>query len=427
MRALGLLFGIVAGFGMTLPYPYVGVLLWSWFALQQPHQEAYGFVQTAPLNLLIAAVTLGAWFLSRERKVPPGGFLFSMLVIFFVWITLNSFFAYDPAYSTPYWDQAWKTLLLGAVIGAMATDRTRLYTLAWIIVISLFYYGVKGGIFTIVTGGNFHVQGPGGTIIADNNQLAVALLMTLPFANYLRSQIADKRISGLLVASILLTVIAVIGSYSRGALVGLFALGLVAILRARKRFAYLAVACAMIVFIVLFMPENFFERMQTISTASQDASFEGRIYAWRVAFLYASQHFPFGAGFYAPQLPVIFKQYFPDQIPLAAHSIYFQVLGEQGFVGLSIYLVILVAAFLRCSRIISVTRGIREQWWAHDLAIAIQASLIVFCVAGAALSMAYYDLFIIDLAMLLPLRDIVLVKEKSKRAAWKPSPAGVPN
>ena len=72
------------------------------------------------------------------------------------------------------------------------------------------------------------------------------------------------------------------------------------------------------------------------------------------------------------------------------------------------------------------TRGVPEQRWAHDLAIAIQASLFVFCVAGAALSMAYYDLFIIDVAMLLPLREMILLKGKPKRAAWKPSPAAVP-
>ena len=145
MRNIALLLGILAALGMTLAYPYVGVLLWSWFALQQPHQEAYGFVQTAPLNLIIAVVTLAAWLLSRERKIPPTGFIFWMLVIFFVWMTFNSFFAFDPAQSWPYWDRTWKTLLLGVVIAATTTSRTRIYALVWIIVISLFYYGVKGG------------------------------------------------------------------------------------------------------------------------------------------------------------------------------------------------------------------------------------------------------------------------------------------
>ena len=173
------------------------------------------------------------------------------------------------------------------------------------------------------------------------------------------------------------------------------------------------------------MPEHFFHRMDTISTATQDPSFEGRLYSWRVAYLYASDHFPFGAGFYGPQLFAVYHHYFPNRTALAAHSIYFQVLGEHGFIGLGLYLIILAAAFLRCSRIISVTRGLAEQRWAHDLAIAIQASLFVFCVAGAALSMAYYDLFLIEVAMLLPLREIILLAGKKKRPAWAPPHAAV--
>ena len=160
MRELVLLLGIVAALGMTLRYPFAGVLLWTWFALQQPHQEAYGFVQTAPLNLVIAVVTVAAWLLSRERKVPPTGLIFWLLVAFLVWMTFNSFFAFDPAWSWPYWDRTWKTFALGLLIAATATSRTRIYALMWIAVISLFYYGVKGGLFTIMTGGHIMCFGP---------------------------------------------------------------------------------------------------------------------------------------------------------------------------------------------------------------------------------------------------------------------------
>jgi hypothetical protein len=79
---------------------------------------------------------------------------------------------------------------------------------------------------------------------------------------------------------------------------------------------------------------------------------------------------------------------------------------------------ILAAAFLRCSRLRH-ARPARATW-ARDLAIAIQASLFVFCVAGAALSMAYYDLFIIEIALLLPLREIILPERKQKRPKWAP-------
>ena len=426
MRNLVLLLGIVGALGITVAYPYVGALLWAWFTLQQPHEQAYGFVGEAPLNYVIAVVTLVAWFLSQERKIPPAGFIFWMSTIFVLWMAITTFFAFNLEQSWPYWNLTWKTFLLGFLIAAMATSRTRIDALIWIVVISLFYYGVKGGLFTILTGGGSVVLGPEGTSFGDTNTIALALLMVLPFAIYLQGQVSDKRISYFLIAGIGLTVIAIVGTYSRGGLLGLGALGLFILLRARNRFVYLAIASVLLVFVLNFMPEHFFHRVDTISTANELPSFQGRVYSWRVAFLYASDHFPLGAGFYGPQLGALYNHYFPDRVPLAAHSIYFQVLGEHGFIGLAMYLAILAAAFITCSRIISVTREIPDRQWAYDLAVSIQASLFVFCVAGAALSLAYYDLFIIDIALLLPLRELFLLERKQKRQAWKHPLASVP-
>lgn len=419
MRGIVLLLAIVVMLGMTLRIPFIGVMLWSWFSLQNPHQEAYGFVQTAPINLAIAVVTVVAWLFSRERKVPLSGPIFWLLVGFLGWMTFNSFFAYDPAWSWPYWDRTWKIFALGLLVAATARTRVRIYALLWIAVISLFYYGAKGGLFTILTGGNFHVWGPPSTQIEDNNALAVALLMTLPLANYLRGQVADKRVARVFLVCILLTIVAVLGTYSRGALIGLGALGLLMLLRTRNRILYLGIAAVAIILALQFMPAQFFDRMHTIGAAQQDESFEGRVIAWHVAFNYASDHFPFGAGFYGPQLGAIFHHYFPDQIARAAHSIYFQVLGEHGFIGLAIYLAIIFTAFLECSRIIKATRENPQQRWIRELAIAIQASLFVFCISGAALSLAYYDLFVIEISLLLPLREISIAGKK-QRVAWAP-------
>jgi probable O-glycosylation ligase (exosortase A-associated) len=434
MRALGLFLGIVGGLGLTVPYPYVGVLLWSWLALQSPHRDVYGSLQTAPLNFILALATLLIWFLSRERKTPPLGFMFWMLVIFLLWMALNLFFAYNLEMSLHNWDPVWKTFLLGFVIAAMSRSRIRISALVWIIVISLFYFGVKGGLFTILTGGHYHVLGPDGTAIQDNNKLAVALLMTLPLANYLRGQVADRRISLLLQVAIGLTIVSVVGSQSRGALIGLGALGVFMLLRARNKFVYLAMGAVFVLFIVNFMPETFFHRAATISEATDfsaapasgaDASLQARFDSWRVALGYASDHFPLGAGFGGLVLPEIYNHYVPSHVAYVAHSIYFQVLGDLGFVGLAIYLIILAAAFFQCWRIMSVTKDAPERRWAYDLALAIQASLFVFCVAGAALSMAYYDLLIINLAMLLPLREIARAAEH-KAPRWTPAHAAPP-
>jgi O-antigen ligase len=134
--------------------------------------------------------------------------------------------------------------------------------------------------------------------------------------------------------------------------------------------------------------------------------------AWQVAIMYATDHFPFGAGFYGPQLGAIFHAYFPGEMIHAAHSIYFQVLGEHGFIGLALYVFLILAAFLLNLQILQRTRKQSEFRWARNLAIALQASLLVFCVSGALLSMAYYDLFVIEVGMLIPLAEILRPQRK---------------
>jgi putative inorganic carbon (HCO3(-)) transporter len=420
LRAIALIMVIVAGLGIALRYPFAGVLLWAWFSLQNPHREAFGFAQSLPLNFVIAAVTLLAWLVSKEKKTPPQGVIFWLMILFLVWMTINSFFAFDPKWSWPYWDRTWKTFALGLILASMARTRVRIWATVWVAVLSLFYFGVKGGLFTIITGGHYHVLGPPETAITDNNALAVALLMSLPLANFLRVYCKQKSLSWLLFAGIGFTTVSVLGSYSRGAFIGLAALVVFGMARSRAKILYAVIAAVFATGAYYLMPAEFFDRVASIgdAAANKDASFSGRLTAWRVAFLYARDHFPFGAGFYGPQLKGIYNAYFPNESYHAAHSIYFQILGEHGFIGLLIYLVLLAAAFFQCSKIASCARAEPNSQWIADLAVAIQASLFVFCVAGAALSLAYYDLFIVEISLLLPLRTLV---SRRTAPAWKAS------
>lgn len=402
-----LLMAIVTALGVTIVYPFAGVILWTWFTVQNPHEEAYGFAQTLPLNMAIAAVTIAAWLFSREQKLPPMRFLIWVIVIFLAWTTFNSFFAFSPVWSWPFWDRTWKIFALGLLVATLATNQTRINAIIWTVVISLFYYGVKGGIFTLVTGGNFHVIGPEHTIIGDNNQLALALLMALPLANYLRTESAHKFISWGLLAGMALTLVSVIGSYSRGGLIALGALAIAAWIRSKRKIVYAAMAATVLIGALNFMPAAFWDRVGTIQSATDDASVHGRLVAWQVAYRYANDHFPFGAGFYGPQLAGIFHSYFPTEEPHAAHSIYFQVLGEQGYIGLFVYLLIILGALFKCWQIGRLARRRPDLAWAANLAQMILMSLIAFCVGGSALSMAYYDVFVLCIALLVPLEALV--------------------
>ena len=144
-----------------------------------------------------------------------------------------------------------------------------------------------------------------------------------------------------------------------------------------------------------FMPQSYVDRISTIQNVSSDGSFQGRVLAWHVAYAYARDHFPFGAGFYALQDPDLFAQYSSGQDSHAAHSIYFEVLGDNGFAGLAIYLAILFLCFWNTFLIRKRTKRDPEMAWMYDLAGMIQLMLFAFCVGGAALSMAYYDMLYI--------------------------------
>ena len=146
--------------------------------------------------------------------------------------------------------------------------------------------------------------------------------------------------------------------------------------------------------------------------------------AWKVAWGYATEHFPFGDGMAGAQLPSVFNHYFPTEETHAAHSIYFQVLGDNGFVGLALYLGILVTSFFYCSQIRRTTRGVDELHWAYELTGMIQLSLFVFCLGGAALSMAYYDVLFINVGLLSALRAMLATDSRanSKYLATRPTP-----
>ncbi|CAK0752352.1 hypothetical protein CCP1ISM_4620001 [Azospirillaceae bacterium] len=168
------------------------------------------------------------------------------------------------------------------------------------------------------------------------------------------------------------------------------------------------------------MPDSFWVRMHTVNDAvsGNDISFQGRVDAWSVAVSYAVDHFPLGAGFYGPQLPGIFNFYLPDRETHAAHSIYFQVLGEHGFPGLLAYLAMLAAGLLNFHYVAREARAWVGWRWIFDLARMGRIALLSFYLGGSVLSMAYYDVIFTLLALSAVTRKMVDVhKNQSARSA----------
>jgi probable O-glycosylation ligase (exosortase A-associated) len=157
---------------------------------------------------------------------------------------------------------------------------------------------------------------------------------------------------------------------------------------------------------LLFMPEQWTARMDTIAEYQSDGSAMGRINAWHMAFNLACDRF-FGGGFSMYE-PVTFAMYAPDPSGVhAAHSIYFQVLGEHGFIGLALYLMLGLLTWRNAAWTVRHSRDRADLQWATSLAAMIQASLIGFAVGGAFLSLLYWDVPYYMMVAIMATRAIV--------------------
>jgi len=421
---LAILFGIVP---MIVRTPFVGLLAWIWVSLMNPNREVHGFLQGAPLNLYLAALTAIAWLASRDRKaITPNAFTI-LLMVFACWATLSTYFALDREHAQPLWERTMKTVILTLAVTILANTRVRMQAVVWTIAVSLGYYAVKGGGFTLLGGGHSHVFGPENTMIEDNNALGLALIVLLPLLNYLRLTSARALTRAGLLAAIGLTVVAILGTYSRGALVALGAAGLIYSLRSRQGPLILVAAVLAALVLPSVMPENWLERMSSIQAVGDDDSFQGRLAAWRTSFNIAAARPLLGGGFVAVEQTRVVQLFSsPGSLTRgrAAHSVYFQVLGETGFAGLLIYLSMVGAAVVNTFRVLGIARGRPDLAWTSQLARMLQVSICAFLAGGAALSMAYYDGVLMVFALTAALLQIARQPREGElevQPAWRRS------
>src|SRR5579864_3683503 len=369
---------------LILVRPQVGIILWFWLAMMNPHREAWGYAREFRVALVVGCATLVAWLLSRERKLPPNLPIVYALAGFTFWLSLAALFAIHPDVSVPKWEEIMKVLLMTFVTMCIVQTRDRINQVVWTIVLSLGFYGVKGGIFSILTGGNYRVWGPENSFIGDNNSLGLALIMLLPLIQYLRVNNTAQWIRLGLMGGMGLSIIAILGTYSRGALIGLtMTLGFL-LMKARYRALTFLVSGAVLGLTLVMLPSDWYVRMGTIENAEQDASVQGRFDAWTFAYKLALDH-PFLGGGQAisGNDDALFRHYVPTApAARAPHSIYFEVLGETGFVGLGFFLALLVISYLSARNIIRSTRGHPELAWAGSLAAMLQVSIVAYAITG---------------------------------------------
>ena len=367
MRDIAVTLAVFGALPYILRKPWFGIIVWTWLGFMNPHRMAWGFSTTMPFAYIVALTTIVAMLFSKEPKRIPWTRETVVLLCFVAWMCITTFFAAYPALAEEQLIKVLKIQLMIFVAMMLITSKERLNWLVLTIALSIGFYGFKGGIFTIINGGVHRVQGPPGTFIDGNNELGLAMAMTVPLLYYCAPQMGSRWLRYGLLTVVVLTAIAAIGTQSRGALLGMAAMGLMFWIKSRQKFTIAFYAAIAILVLSAIMPPEWYERMSTIKTYEKDGSAMGRVNAWWMAWNLASSRL-LGGGFETFQRQM-FQLYAPDPSNVRdVHSIYFEVLGEHGFVGLGLFLLLVAFTWLSASKLMRATKAIPEMRWLGDLA-----------------------------------------------------------
>jgi len=407
VRDLVVLAFVVPYIALAFANPFAGYLLWGWAGLVALNYYIFGFMQGVPFVQIFAIITLAGLVMGRSKESLrfPSNSTAWWMVIFVAHALLSASLAY-PGLDRNWelWGNIAKTVLFCLLMPVLANSRFRIHALVIMIAIGTSFHGVLDGLKFLASGGAHKAQ----VLVkfGDNNHLAMVLLMVVPLLYYLYLYSSRVLVRWSFALTILLIVLAVVATNSRGGLIGLFVVAAWLVYRSRRRFAGSLLIVCSAVLVIQFAPESWSERMETIQTANEDESFMGRVVAWKVSAAIAQEHPFFGGGLRAIQSFPVWQKFenAPGLLGFiesdrvfsygpAAHSIWFEVLGDQGFLGLFIFIGLIANAFFVAGRIrkLAAANGPCERW-ASDLGNLLTVSMMAYAVSGSALSAAYFEL-----------------------------------
>lgn len=426
--------------------PFIAVGMWVWTALFFPNAWVYGIAGHIRYNLLFTAVAILGYLVYKHKPKIELGVIGGFVLAFFLWTigsTLTTVGRLDIAIE--YWIRFFKVFMLFVFVVLAIKDKLHVDFVLWCLMLSVGFYADLEAAKFILSGGGHKIVGLPGHVLGDRNELALAFVMTLPIAYYLLGEYGKhSRLLRLgLLGTMAALVIAVIGTSSRGGFVALAALGAYMYVKSERKVLLTFLIVALAVGLTPLISEEYVSRIDTIQAADEDSSFMTRVVSWKLSFIMAAKHPFFGGGFksleYFPNWLLLSRDFFSfpwfytgDALPnttvaRAAHSVYFQVLGEQGFVGLGLYLGCLASAFLKAGAVVRRARRAGAPEWLRTLATMLQLSIFAFALGGAALSFAYVDLIFCLFGLVLVVEKRLLPATlRSMAASAAPGAAALP-
>jgi probable O-glycosylation ligase (exosortase A-associated) len=407
--------------------PFIAVGMWLWTALFFPNAWVYGIAGVLRYNLVFAAVAIVAYLAWKHKPKIEFTLLGGLVLAFFLWTVGSTMTTIGNEHvSWEIWNRFAKVVALFVFVVLVIKDKLHFDFVLWCTVLSVGFYADLETLKFIASGGGHKIAGLPGHVLGDRNELSLAFVMTLPLCYYLWIEYGKQsRLLGLaLLGTMGLLALGVIGTQSRGGFLAMLTLGGYMYLKSDRKILFTVLIIAFGIGASFYISDAYVARMDTIATADEDNSFMGRVVAWKLSFIMAMQHPFFGGGFKSLENFAVWTDlsrnffdypWFQTGTALpntararAAHSIYFQVMGDHGFVGFALYVSALALAFMKARKIARQARRIGAPSWLPLAATMVQLSLFAFAVGGAALSLAYFDLLFALFGLIVVLETRIL-------------------
>lgn len=393
MRDILLALFLFSAFPMTLYRYHIGALVIGFISFMYPQSNVYGFALTMPWLDYFFITTFASYILWQGFKHYKHHYLITYIIFFYLFTSLTTYFAYDVDMAYEKWVIFTKVLVLAYLIFAMLNTERRVHAFLKVFVLSIGFYGIKGGIFTLLTGGGYHVVGPPFSFFEDNNAMALTLIMTFPFMLYFASHAEHvlERYFGLFCG--LCSAVAILGTQSRTGFIAIVIIFLYYTWHIKKlgKALFFIIPIGMVG--AFFMADTWSERISTSTDLETDSSFQGRVEMWETSVRIANDNPFLGGGFDVIYVPEVIAKYIPsDEEARAIHSSYFQMIAEHGYVGLILFLVMIHMIFHTARKIDKTNYVPGQVTKASELSVALRASVGGYLVMSLTLNMAFFDI-----------------------------------
>lgn len=440
MRDAFLLVFLVALLGVAIRRPFLFILAYCYVDIVAPQRISYSLLASVPLSLVLFGCAVMSWLVADRKKGMRVDHLQLVLVALLIYCGLTTLHAHLPADAPEKWDWVWKALLWSIFLPLTLTTRLRIEALGLTLVLSAAAIAISGGLKTVGGGSGY---GTLRLLLDDNSGLfegsifstvAIAIIpLILWLARYGTVFRPGRAVWAFALALVFACLLIPIGTQARTGLVCAALLALLGLRDSKRRMAYIGGIAALGMIALPLVPAAFSERMDTITNYQSDESASTRIAVWKWTWDYVLDN-PTGGGFNVyrkNELQVdrveisvsggsVTKEILPyTDKGRAFHNSYFEMLGEQGFPGLALWLYLQIACLVRMEILRRRYRDRADEFvWVRPLATALQAGHLVYLLGSMFVAIAFQPFIYMLLAMQIALWSYL--KRREAEARWRP-------